>query len=371
MAKNDIHLLLIEDDDIDREAIRRLLHHRYTIHEVPTAQAALKLLKTLSPDCVLLDYRLPDVDGLQLIPKFTEAYIPVIVTTGEESPEVIVDAMRLGAQDYLVKGTLSQVALEHAISNAIEKTALQRSIMQQQQQLQEQASELRRRNLQVRRLASALTLTEQRERRRISQILHDHVQQMLYGVQMRAHMIDLDISSEVHAMIQEHLDAICQLTDDAIQATRTLTVELSPPVLQNKGLAAACRWLAEEMAKLHNINVELDIQTNHQFPHDELNVLIFQFARELLFNVVKHAKVQEAKLSITETPDRLLVAIEDEGRGFETDNVVQRPRGFGIHSINERLELFGGKLEITSRPNCGTRAIINVPKELPFADPES
>jgi signal transduction histidine kinase len=369
VAKNATRLLLIEDDDIDREAIRRLLRHRYTIYEAPTAQVALTLLETMRPHCVLLDYRLPDIDGLQLIPKFTAAYIPVIVTTGEESPEVIVDAMRLGAQDYLVKNALSQVALEHAISNAIEKTTLQHNVVLQQQQLQGQASELRRRNTQVRRLASALTLAEQRERRRISQILHDHVQQMLFGIQMRAHMIDLDVSPEVHAVIHEHLQAIAQLTEDAIKATRTLTVELSPPVLQSKGLVAACRWLVEQMAKLHNIDVQLDIQTDYQFASEELSILIFQFVRELLFNVVKHANVTEAKLSIREEGDRLLVSIEDRGCGFEADDIIQRPRGFGIHSIHERLELFGGKLELTSQSNVGTCATINVPKELPF--PES
>ncbi len=371
MTKNATNLLLIEDDDIDREAIRRLLRHRYTIYEAPTAQAALTLLETMRPHCVLLDYRLPDLDGLQLIPKFTAAYIPVIVTTGEESPEVIVDAMRLGAQDYLVKSALSKVALEHAISNAIEKIGLQHNVLLQQQQLQEQATELRRRNLQVRRLASALTLAEQRERRRISQILHDHVQQMLFGIQMRTHMIDLDIPSEVHAIINEHLEAITQLTEDAISATRTLTVELSPPVLQSKGLVEACRWLAEQMAKLHNIDVQLDIQTDYQFASEELSILLFQFARELLFNVVKHANVTEAQLSIREDGDRLLVAIKDQGRGFKTGEVLQRPRGYGIHSIHERLELFGGRLEVESSPNNGTCATINVPKVLPFSESEA
>jgi len=371
VATNATNLLLIEDDDVDREAIRRLLRDRYTIYEAPTAETALHLLETMRPHCVLLDYRLPDLDGLQLIPKFAAAYIPVIVTTGEDSPEVIVDAMRLGAQDYLVKSTLSKAALEHAIGNAIEKIGLQHNIMLQQLQLQEQSAELRRRNLQVRRLASALTLAEQRERRRISQILHDHVQQMLFGIQMRTHMIDLDISPEVHTIIHEHLTAIAQLTEDAIKATRTLTVELSPPVLQSKGLVEACRWLAEQMAKLHNIDVQLDIQTDHQFANEELGILIFQFARELLFNVVKHAKVTEAQLSIREEEDRLLVSIKDHGCGFETTEVLRRPRGYGIHSIHERLDLFGGRLEVESSPNGGTCATIIVPKALPFPDNES
>lgn len=370
MNENKIHLLLVEDDEVDREAISRLLQDRYIIHQAPTGQVALHLLEEMKPNCVLLDYRLPDVDGSQLIPRFAAAFIPVIVTTGEESPEVIVDAMRLGAQDYLVKGAFSKTGLEHAITNAIEKVALQHSIVSQQQQLRAQAAELRASNQQVRRLASALTLSEQRERRRISQILHDHVQQMLHGIHMRAHLIELDAPPETRAPIEDHLQTILQLTDEALQATRTLTVELSPPVLQRRGLIAAFQWLTEQMEKVHNIEVTLHIQTEEQLANQEISVLIFQFARELLFNVVKHAGVACARLTLDDVNDQLLVIIEDDGRGFDAAQIRPEPNGgFGLNSIHERLTLFGGRLDIESAPGLGTRAMICIPKKL-FLDGE-
>lgn len=365
MKETKIHLLLVEDDEIDREAIGRLLQDRYIIHQAPTGQAALRLLDEVLPNCVLLDYRLPDVDGSQLIPRFAAAFIPVIVTTGEESPEVIVDAMRLGAQDYLVKGAFSKTGLEHAITNAIEKVTLQHSLVMQQQQLRAQAAELRVRNQQVRQLASALTLSEQRERRRISQILHDHVQQMLHGIHMRAHLIQLDAAPESRPLIADHLQAILQLTDEAIQATRTLTVELSPPVLQRRGLIAAFQWLAEQMEKVHSVEVTLNIQTEEQLANQEIAVLVFQFARELLFNVVKHAGVACANLTMSELDDQLVVAIEDEGHGFDPTQIRHETNGgFGLHSIHERLALFGGRLELKSAPGAGTQALIYIPKKL-------
>src|SRR5262245_63593750 len=151
-------LMLVDDDDIDREQVRRFLKVNYTVIEAATGREALKLIEGEHLDCVLLDYRLPDIGGLQLLPHFIEAYIPVIILTGEESPEVIVQAMQSGAQDYLVKTHLSLVGLEHAIVNAIEKVAMRRAIEQKNQQLRD--------------LASALALAEQRERRRISQVLH-------------------------------------------------------------------------------------------------------------------------------------------------------------------------------------------------------
>lgn len=353
MASLVIDLLLVEDDEIDREAIRRHLGAEYRVHEVATGQEALKLCEEMRPDCVLLDYRLPDGDGLALLPTFLARYIPVVVTTGIESPEVIVEAMREGAQDYLVKSQITRTSLTHAIHQAIDKVALMKTVANKTQQLRD--------------LASALTLAEQRERQRVSQILHDHVQQVLHGIQLRTHLLILDAPPSIHPDLQEHLDAIQALTEDAIQATRTLTVELSPPVLQREGLIAALRWLADHMAEMHSLDVDLEMQDDCQLNDSELAVLLFQVTRELLFNVVKHAKVKRAQLRLQEKNEMIVVCIRDGGIGFDPAN-QDRPRrkigGFGLTSIQERLNLFGGRLEIESELGKGTSVTLTVPKVL-------
>lgn len=353
MASSIIDLLLVEDDEIDREAIRRHLSNEYKVYEVSTGQEALKLCRGLHPHCVLLDYRLPDGDGIALLPTFLEQYIPVIVTTGVESPEVIVEAMRAGAQDYLVKSQITRTSLTHAIHQAIDKVALMKTVADKNHQLRD--------------LASALTLAEQRERQRISQILHDHVQQMLHGIQLRTHLLILDAPPNTHPGLQEHLEAIQQLTDEAIQATRTLTVELSPPVLQREGLAAALRWLAGHMAEMHTLDVDLEMENDYQLHDTELAVLLFQVTRELLFNVVKHAKVKRAAVRLYEKDEMMIVRVLDEGAGFDLTQ-QDRPRrkmgGFGLASIQERLNLFGGSLEIQSMVGQGTCVTLAVPKVL-------
>lgn len=355
MPSSVIDLLLVEDDEIDREAIRRHLTAEYRVHEVATGQEALKLCKKLRPDCILLDYRLPDGDGLSLLPIFQEQYIPVIVTTGVESPEVIVEAMREGAQDYLVKSQITRTSLMHAIHQAIDKVALMQTVANKNHQLRE--------------LASALTLAEQRERQRISQVLHDHVQQVLHGVQLRTHLLILDAPPNTHPGLQEHLAAIQALTEEAIQATRTLTVELSPPVLQREGLTAAFRWLAGHMAEMHTLDVDLNIQDDCKLPSSELSVLLFQVTRELLFNVVKHAKVKRAQLSLEERDEMMIVRVSDDGIGFDA-TTQERPRrkigGFGLASIQDRLNLFGGRLDIESDLGQGTQVTLRVPKILRF-----
>ncbi len=350
MAETSIDLLLIDDDDIDREAVRRLLIPTYTVREAPTGKLALKMAKAHAPDCILLDYWLPDVDSLRLLPAFAKDYIPVIVLTGEERPEVIVQVMQQGAQDYLVKQHISKLTLEHAITNAIEKIALKRDVEEK--------------NRQMRELTSALTLAEQRERRRISQILHDDVQHLLYGIQMRSHMIGFDAPTD--SGIQEHLETLDNLVKTAIRTMRTLTVELSPPVFENEGLGPAFQWLANQMKEIHDLNVEVEIFDEYRMPGDDLRLLIFQLARELLFNVVKHAGIKHAKLTMFEQNNQCMICVSDDGLGFDREKVMKQmgvKGSFGLFSIRERLALFGGHLEIDSQTGAGVRATIVVPNE--------
>lgn len=364
-----VQILLVEDDEVDREAVCRLLGAPYDVVHAENGQAALWYLEDMQPDAVLLDYRLPDVDGMDLVPIFAKRFIPVIVLTGEDSPEIIVESIQRGAQDYLVKGHISHMSLSRAINNAIEKVELKRDLAEQQAKLAQQAIALERSNRQVRALASALTLAEQRERRRISQILHDHVQQMLYGIQMRTYLIGLDTPPEAIEKIREHLREMELLLNEAIQSTRTLTVELSPPVLKTEGLGAALSWLANQMSKVHDLEVELDIGDDYQLPSEDLRVLVFQLVRELLFNVVKHAQVNRARIVLKEVDNRYILRVEDQGIGFNFQAVTRSEEdnqgGFGLYSVRERLALFGGSLEVDSIPGAGTRVEIRLPKQAP------
>lgn len=361
-----IKLLLVEDDEVDREAVRRLLGTGYVVIYVATGKEALEQIAASPPDAVLLDFRLPDIEGMELVPGFVQEFIPVILLTGEDSPEVIVQAMQKGAQDYLVKGHIERTALARAIDNAIEKVALKRDLAQQQAQVAEKTLALERSNRQVRALASALTLAEQRERRRISQILHDHVQQMLYGIQMRTYLIGLDTPEEGKVYIREHLTEMEALVEEAIQSTRTLTVELSPPVLQSEGLGAAFNWLANQMSRLYDLHVDLKLSQDYQLASEDLHVLIFQLVRELLFNVVKHAQVNRAQVIMRLDGNNFVVCVEDQGVGFDASMLAKEEQretgGFGLYSIRERLGLFGGQLTITSQPGKGTQVMLMLPQ---------
>jgi signal transduction histidine kinase len=219
------------------------------------------------------------------------------------------------------------------------------------------------RTAQVRRLASALTLAEQRERRRVSQILHDDLQQLLYGIQLRLQVLRLNPpvpDPEGGRQMAEVEDLIAR----AIGTTRNLSVEMSPPVLRGEGLRATLEWLALHMEATHGLTVELDIEGECRVPNEDLRVLLFHLAKELLFNVVKHSGVDRARLTTRDAGDQLIIEVSDEGRGFQVPSTGapgDDETGFGLSSVEERLALFGGTMSIDSAPGRGTRIRIEAP----------
>ncbi len=319
-------------------------------------------------DCALLDYRLPDSDAPTLLAAMQAADLPVVILTNLESPDLLVQTLYQGAQDYLVKHSLSTVRLIYAITHAIERVALQRRLADQQSRLNEQANSLAQKNSQILQLASALTLAEQQERHRVAQILHDELQQLLYGVQMRAHLLNGDLSSSNLTTAHEQLHAITELVTQAIQTTRSLAVELSPPVLPSDGLRGLFKWLAATMQELHGLELHLALDERCEPVDDDLRLVAFQLVRELVFNIVKHAGVTEAHLNASGDEQTICIVVEDNGVGSNSGTRLSSDKqrtGFGLLHARERLQLFGGQLELHSEPGHGTRAIIRLPHTRP------
>ncbi|MCB0085276.1 MAG: response regulator, partial [Caldilineaceae bacterium] len=326
MSTDSIQILLIEDDEVDRIQVHRLLGQGYHVQDAATGRAGRAILDgTQRPTLILLDYRLPDTDSFELLRRAVADDIPVIVLTGEERPDVIVEAMQEGALDYLLKAQLTRDGLQRAIANGLEKAELRRNVAAQQRQIALQAQTLAEQNQQIRALASALTLAEQRERKRVAQILHDHVQQLLDGIQMRLHLCAADLSAEALTSVRSNLTESTRLLEDAIGVARSLSVDLSPPVLQNEGIDVALQWLAAHMERVHGLQVDLQISEGYDYPirNEDIYVLIFQLVRELLFNVVKHANVKEACVQLYSDSGRYKITVKDEGVGFEAGKIVQ------------------------------------------------
>lgn len=214
---------------------------------------------------------------------------------------------------------------------------------------------------QLRSLASELSLTEEKERRRIATHLHDHIGHALAMCKLKLGPLRNPLSPTDQA---KYLDEIHELIDQAIQCTRSLTFELSPPVLHELGLEAAVQWLVERIRERHDIMIQFEDDGQLKLLDDEVKVLLFQATRELLANIVKHAQTRNAKISTRRNYDNIRINVKDEGIGFDTHEIfsnIKRNGGFGLFNIHERLNHIGGHLEIQSIPGHGTQVTMVAP----------
>ncbi|WP_181869966.1 chemotaxis protein CheB [Halomonas sp. DQ26W] len=213
-------------------------------------------------------------------------------------------------------------------------------------------------------LASKLTMAEQEERRRVSQVLHDDLQQLLYGLQIKQRLIQKTLSEAGHQQLTELVGGTLSWIRQAIETTRQLTVDLSPPTLKTEGLAEALEWLQRQMLELHELTVEMTVHHPPHTPDKDLRVLLFQIVRELLFNVKKHSDVSLAHIELDQTQVHILIRVSDLGSGFDLPTVEadhEAHPGFGLVTSRERLRLLGGSMQIETTPGAGTSILIKVP----------
>jgi signal transduction histidine kinase len=163
----------------------------------------------------------------------------------------------------------------------------------------------------------------------------------------------------------DHVDEIQNLIEQAIHYTRSLTFELSPPVLYDLGFDAAVEWLVEQIQDQHHIQVDLEDDRQSKPMSDEIRISLFKAVRELLINIAKHAKAHKAKVSTRREDNTLRIIVEDDGVGFSLpeDKLLGKIAGYGLFSIRERLKHLGGSFEIESNLGCGTRVTLVAPLE--------
>jgi PAS domain S-box-containing protein len=213
----------------------------------------------------------------------------------------------------------------------------------------------------LRSLASELSLTEQRERQALATDLHDSIGQILAVSKLKLDALQNVVPSPPLA---GDLDEVRKLIGQALQQTRSLTFQLSPPVLHQFGLEAAVEYQTEEMAKLHGLAIEFVDDKRTKPLSEDIRVLLFRAVQELLVNVVKHAKAQNVRVSVCRDGENLRIEVEDDGIGFEVSGSAIYPQEtgkFGLFSIKERSRHFGGDFEIFSNPGEGTRVILVAP----------
>jgi PAS domain S-box-containing protein len=212
----------------------------------------------------------------------------------------------------------------------------------------------------LRNLASDLSIAEERERRRVAGELHDYLAQLLVATRMKLNQARHARSAAKQSDVLGEVD---QMLDQSLTYTRTLVAQLSPPILHEFGLPAALKWLGEQMPR-QGLTVRSTVDPGPVDLTENQAVLLFQSARELLLNVVKHAGTDRATLQLKFKEGELRLAVIDQGHGFDTalmKEAAASHNAFGLFSIRERMESLGGRLEVAARPGEGTSVTMIMP----------
>jgi signal transduction histidine kinase len=226
-------------------------------------------------------------------------------------------------------------------------------------QVKQRTAELELSNKELRLLASRLTLAEEHERRRIAQIFHDGIGQTLSlcSIQLGRliHFSNSDALTQRLKEIQNNIKGI-------LNETRMFIFEVSPAVLYDFGLEVALERLTAALAQKNNIVITYKDDSKPKYLDEDIRIMLFQMTRELLANVIKHAKAHNIEVSTVKRGRTIRITVRDDGAGFDTKIIKNRSsKGLGLFSINERLIQIGGSAKVASIIGSGTLITIAAP----------
>ena len=361
------NILIVDDEPRNLDVLESILASpNYCLLRAGSAEQALMLLIDKPIAVMVLDVRMPGMDGLELAQLIKQRKksqsIPIIFLTAYYQEDAhILQGYSVGAVDYLIKPT-NPVILRSKVAAFVEIHQAQQRLHKEVLQRQRAEEAQQRMADRLRALAAELTRTEQSERKRLASLLHDHLQQLLVGGLMQLN----SLVRPVDASLKAEVESVRATFEEALEASRSLTFELSPPVLSQSGLKAGLIWLANRSEEKFKIKINVQASDESE-PHEEATrFLLFDCARELLFNSIKHSGSASIDLCLERGKDDWIsICVQDYGKGFDQTQLQgAATTGFGLFSIQQRLEYLGGRLLVESSVGQGTKSVILVPPDV-------
>jgi len=222
---------------------------------------------------------------------------------------------------------------------------------------------LRQSEKQLRSLSFQLLTAQEAERRRLSGELHDELGQALTVIKLQLSRIERNLKRD-QGPLREDCKYTLQYIDRVIENVRRLSCDLSPFILEDLGLPAALRWMANEFTKHHQIQVSLDLPDTDHLLSEQAQIIIYRIFQEMLTNIVKHAQASRVSIAVQKEEGMLSFGVEDDGKGFDMKQYEVKKvteKGLGLTTMKERVRMLAGSLNIWSQEGEGTRITFRIP----------
>ena len=213
-------------------------------------------------------------------------------------------------------------------------------------------------------LSARLVEAQENERRSISRELHDEVGQALSGIRVELANLSRKIRSEEATGLDAKVDEIKQMVEDSVGVVRNMALLLRPSMLDDLGLVPALQWQAREVSRRAGMRVKVAAEGVSEDLPEEHKTCIYRIVQEALHNCVQHSEASMARVTVQQESGRILLAIQDDGKGFDAD----RERGIGLLGMQERVSHLGGTFSVESLPGRGAILCIVLPLEKPVGD---
>jgi signal transduction histidine kinase len=354
-VKKDINILMLEDDQADVELARHALSSgglSFSLTPVASRDEFMEQLEKRSPDLLLLDYCVPSFDGLSALETAREKspQTPAIFVTGTLGEEVVIEMLKSGATDYVLKTRLSR--LVPAVQRAIREAEIRNE--------RKRAEDKLRRSLeQLRALSVYLQYVREDERIRISRQVHDELGQALTGLKMDLYWLSHRLPKKYRLMHEKTKEMSAHI-DATIQTVRRIATELRPGILDDLGLVPALEWQAQEFQKRTGIECHVQSDLKDAVLEQDLNTAFFRIFQETLTNVIRHAQASRVDVAIGADESAYILEVRDNGRGI-SEAEINDTRSIGLLGMRERAALLNGELLISGAPGQGTTVTVRIP----------
>jgi signal transduction histidine kinase len=346
-----LRVLHLEDNDEDHALVAVHLRRGGIDADLVRVENESELIGALDRewDLILSDYNLPGYSGLAALDKVRAMgkLVPFILVSGEIGEDIAVQAMRNGANDYLLKSNLARLAPAALLAIEANRTRIAK---------QRADLALSRSRQQLRELAQHLQTSIEQERAAIAREIHDDVGGALTAVKFDLAWIARHAGSpEIAERVQQALESVAH----AHEASQRIMHNLRPAILE-QGLVAALQWMTDRFAK--RTGLEVQFRTSHDAVQLATGVplVAYRFAQEALTNVSKHAQASKVSVDVSQAGGVLSIEVTDNGRGLQAEDLA-KARSFGLRGLHERAETVGGWVDISATPGAGTSLILSVP----------